>query len=115
MCGYHIVILRDGTIEAAIYGNKCRPLSRPGAHARGHNRRSFGVCMVGGVAEDGKTPENNFTAAQFESLERVLHSLLDVAPGSEILGHRDLPKVAKACPCFDVREWIAGLTERQLY
>jgi len=26
-------------------------------------------------------------------------------PKAKILGHRDLPGVRKACPCFDVRKW----------
>jgi len=27
-------------------------------------------------------------------------------PQAVIVGHRDLPGVAKACPCFDVKRWL---------
>jgi N-acetylmuramoyl-L-alanine amidase len=27
-------------------------------------------------------------------------------PKAEILGHRDFPGVAKACPSFDVKSWL---------
>lgn len=99
-CGYHKVIRRDGTIENG------RPEERIGAHAEGYNADSLAVCMVGGVAEDGKTPENNFTAAQFASLKTVLKDWVNRYGNVEICGHCDLPGVAKACPSFSVAEWV---------
>lgn len=99
--GYHLVIRRDGTPE------KGRELDQPGAHARGFNERSIGVCLVGGIKiVDGKQlPENNFTDEQFKTLQEALTYLKQRFPGAEILGHRDLPNVKKDCPCFDVRTW----------
>ena len=99
--GYHRFIRRSGAIE---FG---RPLDRPGAHARGYNHRSWGICLAGGVALDGKTPEDNFTPEQKEALCAEIARLKAIAPHAEVLGHRDLPGVAKACPSFDVREWLA--------
>ena len=49
-CGYHYVIPTDGTIECG------RPEQLPGAHCRGHNRHSIGVCYIGGLSPDGHTP-----------------------------------------------------------
>lgn len=97
--GYHYVIKRDGTVE------KGRADTVPGAHARGFNECSLGICLVGGVAEDGKTPEANFTAWQWESLRKLVTELKQRYPLAEVLGHRDLPNVNKACPSFDVRSW----------
>lgn len=97
--GYHYVIRRDGTVE------KGRPDDQPGAHARGYNHVSLGICMAGGVAANGKTPENNFTPAQFKSLEDLVKRLLNEHPHALPIGHGQLPGVAKACPSFDVREW----------
>lgn len=97
--GYHYVIRRNGAIE------KGRPDDRPGAHARGFNHLSLGICLVGGVAKDGKTPENNFTSDQFHALRRLLIGLNATFPEARILGHRDLPNVYKGCPSFDVEEW----------
>tara|TARA_B100001250_G_scaffold412858_1_gene445224 strand:+ start:2027 stop:2467 length:441 start_codon:yes stop_codon:yes gene_type:complete len=96
--GYHFVIRRSGEVE---YG---RDITKPGAHARGFNRSSVGVCLVGGVDNFNK-PANNFTDEQFESLKKVVEALKESFPNAEVLGHRDLPDVKKACPSFDVKPW----------
>lgn len=98
--GYHYVIRRDGTVE------KGRPDHIPGAHARGYNRYSLGICLVGGVKKGTTKAEANFTPAQYLSLQTLLEELSTEYPDAEILGHRDLPGVNKACPSFDVREWL---------
>jgi N-acetylmuramoyl-L-alanine amidase len=46
--GYHYVIELDGTIGIG------RPIERSGAHTKGLNSNSIGVCYVGGVETDGK-------------------------------------------------------------
>lgn len=97
--GYHFVIRRNGAIEEG------RPPDRPGAHARGYNHLSLGVCLVGGVAADGKTAENNFTPDQFHALWALLTDLKSKYPEAKVIGHRDLPNVNKGCPSFDVPSW----------
>lgn len=99
-CGYHLVIRRNGVIE------KGRPEERPGAHAEGYNADSLAVCLVGGLKPDGKTPENNFTTEQLAALKKVLADWNMRFKKATIFGHRDLPGVAKDCPCFDVRAWL---------
>lgn len=100
--GYHYVIRRNGVVE------KGRPDDQPGAHVRGYNNRSLGICLVGGLNEQRKTaPE--YTQAQWASLATLVKELSDRYPKAEILGHRDFPDVNKACPCFDVAAWWAGL------
>jgi len=108
--GYHAVIRRDGEIE---FG---RHFDEVGAHVKGQNYRSVGVCMVGGVDDQGDA-EDNFTDEQYESLVAILVTLERAYPFAEILGHRDLSpdldgdgiieehEWLKDCPCFDVREW----------
>lgn len=98
-CGYHFVIDSNGRLEFT------RPLERAGAHCKGHNRFSIGICLVGGVNKEG-TPENNFSWSQWKTLKSLLQLLYMTFGYVETLGHRDLPNVAKACPCFDVREWL---------
>ena len=112
--GYHMVIRRNGAVEPG------RPLTEIGAHTKGHNYESVGVCMVGGVDGTGH-PDNNFTAEQFASLAMQVKSLQSLFPGAQVLGHRDLsPDIdrdgvverhewLKDCPCFDVRQWMATL------
>lgn len=98
--GYHYVIRRDGTVEQG------RDEAVIGAHVEGWNAASVGICMAGGVdANDVSKAVNNFTPAQFESLKKLLGELKTRYPKAKIQGHRDFPKVAKACPSFDVKAW----------
>ena len=99
MVGYHYVIKTDGTIE------KGRDEDSIGAHVVNHNHNSVGVCLVGGVDKDGKSV-NNYTNDQMLSLLVVLKELKDKYPKAVIQGHRDFPKVAKDCPCWDVKAWV---------
>lgn len=100
--GYHYFIQRDGTIE---YG---RDIERVGAHVRGHNKHSIGICYAGGIDERGK-PEDNRTRAQIKSLITLINFLralpIPNIKNAEILGHRDFDGVKKACPCFDAKEF----------
>lgn len=98
--GYHFVIRRDGKVE------KGRPEGMVGAHVAGFNATSIGVCMVGGVNQNDFTkPENNFTKEQFASLKTLMATLSKKYPGAVVLGHRDFPRVSKACPSFDAKAW----------
>ena len=95
--GYHFVIRRDGSLE---YG---RAVDEVGAHVSGHNHDSIGICLVGGVKEsDKKTPERNFTPAQYDKLKWLVADLKTFYPDAKVYGHNEFAQ--KACPCFDVRE-----------
>jgi N-acetylmuramoyl-L-alanine amidase len=65
---------------------------------------------VGGVESDGKTPESNFTHAQWRTLEAVVKDQKKMHPDAKVLGHRDLPNVNKACPSFDALAWWAEVS-----
>ncbi len=100
--GYHYYITKDGTIYP------CRSEDQPGAHALRYNAHSIGICYEGGLDEDGR-PADTRTAAQKESLRQLLLSLCTDYPDADIVGHRDLPWVRKACPCFDVKQWLTDI------
>lgn len=107
--GYHYVIKRDGTLETG------RPIDQQGAHARGHNHYTVGICLVGGVTHNNK-PVNNFNAAQMHTLYRLLTSLVNDDKMKAVMGHCDLPDVDKACPSFDVAEWLSDtILAKQIY
>lgn len=91
--GYHYLIYRDGSIHEG------RNVDLVGAHCQGHNAQSIGVCYVGGVARDGKTPKDTRTQAQKDALVHLLMQLVCLYPDATIRGHRDF--AAKACPSFD--------------
>ena len=90
--GYHYVIYRDGSIHAG------RPISETGAHCAGHNAHSIGICYIGGLAKDGRTPKDTRTPKQREAMR----SLKQKFPEASIHGHREF--APKACPCFRVPE-----------
>ena len=98
--GYHYVIGLDGLIE---YG---RPIEKMGAHTKGYNKSSIGICYIGGVEKErvnGKwIPKDTRTCEQKESLKLLLKTLLRLHPGAVIHSHRDFAN--KACPSFDATE-----------
>lgn len=97
--GYHYIIRLDGTVEQG------RPVEQPGAHCTGHNQTTIGVCYIGGLDEDGKTPKDTRTDAQNAALLELVKHLQTVhrIPSSNIFGHNEFAN--KACPSFDVQAW----------
>lgn len=91
--GYHYVIRRNGSIETG------RSEAQAGAHCKGHNANSIGVCYEGGLDESGK-PADTRTPAQRESMEALLRELLGRFPQAKIYTHHHFNK-NKACPCFE--------------
>lgn len=98
--GYHFVIRRNGQIENG------RTVEKIGAHCKGHNADSIGICLVGGIDKNGK-PENNFTQNQFNSLRSLTAKLQAQFPDIQsIHGHNEF--ASKACPCFDVKKFFSS-------
>ena len=97
--GYNLFIRRNGFVEMG------RPLEARGAHVKGYNDVALGICLAGGVDEDAY-PEDNFTIKQKQSLAQWIKALRLMYPTAIIQGHRDFPRVSKACPSFDVSEFI---------
>ena len=104
--GYHYIIRLDGTVERG------RDEERIGAHVRGHNKDSIGICYIGGLNKEGK-PKDTRTEAQKHALLMLTESLCDKYPIQSIKGHRDYSEDQnkdgviekwewmKSCPCFD--------------
>jgi len=98
--GYHYVIDRDGTVA------KGRPLARTGAHTRGRNRDTVGICLIGGHGSASTDSfSDNFTSEQDEALRNLLTSLMQTYDTiSKVSGHNQY--APKACPGFSVPEWL---------
>lgn len=99
--GYHYVVYIDGSVHEG------RPLNKVGAHCKGHNAHSIGICYVGGVDLNGK-PKDTRTLAQKDALVNLLMRLKRRFPKAVIRGHRDF--AAKACPSFDATKEYAGIS-----
>lgn len=97
---YHHVIELDGHTVRTLNDD------RLGAHVGGHNTGNIGVCYVGGVLEDGKTPADTRTPEQKVAMRKIVAEYKAKYPGIIVRGHRDWPGVKKACPSFDVAAWM---------
>lgn len=91
--GYHFYIDLYGEIH------KGRDISKIGAHCKGHNRNSIGICYCGGVEADGKTPKDTRNTEQKDALLCVLRTLKAMYPNAVIHSHNDFAN--KACPSFN--------------
>lgn len=103
--GYHWYIRKDGTIERG------RDLGKPGrfemgAHSKGENDESIGICYEGGVRESNVNKGfDSRTPAQKKAMADLVDKMLDRFPGAIVEGHRDMPGAATQCPGFDARAW----------
>lgn len=88
--GYHKIICRSGEIQNG------RPEYWIGAHVKGKNDISLGVCLIG---------RDKFTNKQFISLEKILKKWKLLYPQAKIIGHCDTGETNKTCPNFDAVSW----------
>ena len=99
--GYHYVIDRNGAVASG------RALERDGAHVKGHNKGTVGICLVGGATSSATDRfADNYTPQQDEALRKLIGDLQRTYRGiKKITGHNQY--AAKACPGFDVPRWLA--------
>jgi N-acetyl-anhydromuramyl-L-alanine amidase AmpD len=96
--GYHFFIKRDGSIQLGRMQNGDAFLDRAevGAHTRGLNGTSLGICYAG---RDGMTPQQEKAALW---LLRTHMTLLGLGADS-VIGHAEAdPKSGKMCPGLDM-------------
>ena len=100
--GYHACVHRSGETAQG------RPDWKKGAHVAGHNSTTIGIALVGGrgAVANGKF-EDNFTPEQDAALRKLIAEYKEKYPGIlKVTGHNDYSQ--KACPGFNVEEWING-------
>ena len=103
--GYHYVIELDGSVK------KGRTENETGAHTVGHNTKSIGICYIGGLAKDGKTPKDTRTNEQKETMYKLVDELLKKYNLSlnDVHGHYEFAN--KACPSFKMETFRKEFTE----
>lgn len=101
--GYHIIIANNG--EAI----RLAPDTETTNGVKGHNSTCIHISYIGGVGRDGKTPLDTRTPAQRATMERLVREYKKKHPNAVVLGHKDFPNVAKACPSFEVDEWLKSI------
>jgi len=90
--GYHYVVTVNGV------GEKGRQRELIGAHCKGHNKDSIGICLVG---------TDKFTRGQWLIIRGMIRQLEVEYKGCRIHGHNELNQ-NKTCPGFSVKDWLRG-------
>ena len=100
--GYHFVIGRNGDVVEG------RPIEVVGAHVKGYNSKSIGISLIGGhgsgmydAFSDHFTPEQGFALRELIGTLRAQFPTI-----TKVMGHNDFPNVNKACPGFNVSQWL---------
>jgi len=101
--GYHYLIYIDGSIHKGI------ELNVQGAHVRGENKNSVGICYIGGMDKEGFLPEDTRTTEQEVSLEILIKMLMCSYEGATLHGHNEFSN--KACPSFVVEDEYKDIIE----
>ncbi len=98
--GYHCYITRNGEV------NLGRPLLAVGAHAKGHNKNTIGICLEGDFRKDEPTDK------QIEALTLTVKNLMRTIPTIKtIYNHRDLCKTL--CPVIDLKSKVLKLIKEE--
>lgn len=109
--GYHYYIRKDGTVETGRDMSKAGKWEQ-GAHCKGSNHNSIGICCEGGVkAADPNVGLDTRTPEQTKALIKLIRELLVRFPDAKIIGHRDMPKAATQCPGYNATEWWASASK----
>lgn len=101
--GYHFYIRKNGDIKST------RPLERIGAHARGFNSESIGICYEGGLDNEGH-PKDTRTPWQKHSLRVLILTLLRDYSRMSYLRTRDLSPDLNGNGEIEPEEWNQGLS-----
>jgi len=94
---YQYFIDREGVIHQG------RMDTEGGAHCRGQNKMSIGICLMGNGCEKDFTPEQYWALEELVILKRVRYSI----PKEAIFGHNSF--AATLCPSPPLEKWIFKL------
>lgn len=98
--GYHWIIEAEGAVRQG------RSPTLQGAHAKGANGDSWGVCVTG----NNTMPGQQWSPVQVDALRKFVDSVRMLVPGIRVYGHRDVPGglTRTECPGLDVRAIVGG-------
>lgn len=95
--GYHILFHHDkGFTVMADLDRVCNGVAN-------HNANCIHLSYIGGIDASGK-PIDNRSESQKRLMKLAVNELKKRLSTVIVQGHRDFPKVAKACPCFDAKK-----------
>lgn len=94
--GYHYFVPASGDLTL------CRSLAYSGAHAKGSNYDSVGICLAG----DNTDNKDGWIPGQVRTLHLFIQALTVLYPDLKVLGHRDVADTE--CPGLDVNKLLYG-------
>lgn len=101
--GYHIIVKPDGSwVQLSDFNNVTNGV-------KGQNSVSIHVSYIGGIDSRGR-PLDNRTDEQKKVLEVVYRSFKEKIPSLTFHGHYEFRN--KACPSFNVKEWIKSIEKK---
>lgn len=112
--GYTDLFHLDGSVERLVNNNEDMNVDpwEITNGAAGYNSVSRHIVYAGGVdANDVNKAVDTRTPAQKEAMKRYVLDFHKRFPGVKIVGHNQL--AAKACPSFDVAEWLESIGIKQ--
>lgn len=98
--GYHYLIARNGNLIKLLDESKISN----GIYLQ--NSSCINLAYIGGIDKEGK-PADNRSDSQKHAMFDLIVRLTEKYPQATVIGHRDLPDVLNACPCFDVKQWLS--------
>lgn len=106
--GYTDLIRLDGTVERLVGNNEdawVDPWEITNG-AKGYNAVSRHVVYAGGC-DKAMNPKDTRTEGQRAALGKYVRDFHAAHPKVRIIGHNEV--AAKACPSFDVQEWLRSI------
>lgn len=110
--GYTDMIHLDGRVERLVNNNEDAQVDpwEVTNGAKGYNTVSRHVVYVGGCDKQMKAKDTR-TAAQRAALKAYVVDFHNRFPNVKIIGHSEV--AAKACPSFDVKNWLNEIGIKQ--
>lgn len=103
--GYHFYIFKE---NGKWVGKRGRREAQEGAHAKGFNKNSLGICLAGNYEKEEVEEEG--LAILIEAIARwCLSYNIDI---DEIYGHRQVGVTATVCPGANLFKIIGPIKER---
>ena len=102
MPGYHFIIKPNGEKVQLL------TIDKVSNGVKGFNHEAINISYIGGVDAQNK-PTDNRTISQKATLLKLLKEFKKTFPKAIIQGHKDFPKVLKACPSFEAKEEYKNL------
>lgn len=106
--GYTDLFRLDGKVERLVNNNEDANVDpwEVTNGAKGYNSVSRHIVYAGGCDKSMK-PKDTRTPAQLKAMETYVKDFHRKNPGVKIIGHNEV--AAKACPSFNVQEWLKSI------